>query len=58
MLDKLDPLGYLGILLVLTGIGVVAWKAPVVAAGIAAVLLGVGLVAKSAVQSVMGMFGM
>ena len=58
MLDKIGLSGVLGILLVVAGIAVVAWKAPVVAAGLTAVILGVALVARGAIQSVMGMFGM
>ncbi|MFC3477965.1 DUF7470 family protein [Halobacterium litoreum] len=58
MLDKIGLSGVLGILLVVAGVAVVAWKAPVVAAGLTAILLGVALVARGAIQSVMGMFGM
>ncbi|MDH5018952.1 DUF7470 family protein [Halobacterium rubrum] len=58
MFEKLDALGYLGVLLVVVGVAVVAWKAPVVAAGIAAVLVGVALAARSAIQSLMGVFGL
>jgi len=57
MLDRLGPSGLLGVLLLLVGIAVVAWNAPVVAAGLALVLLGLGLVVRSAAKSVMGMFG-
>jgi len=58
MLDKLGLSGILGVLLVVAGIAIVAWTAPVVAAGLTAVILGVALVARGAIQSVMGMFGM
>ena len=58
MLDKIGLSGILGILLVVAGVAIVAWQAPVVAAGLTAILLGVALVARGAIQSVMGMFGM
>jgi len=58
MLDKLGLSGVFGLLLVVVGIAVVAWQAPVVAAGLTAVIVGLALVARGAVQSVMGMFGM
>jgi len=57
MLDKLGPTGLLGVLLMVAGIAVVAWNAPIVAAGLVLVLLGLGLVVRSAAKSVMGMFG-
>lgn len=58
MLDKLGITGIVGALLLLVGVGVVAWKAPVVAGGIVLVLVGLALVVRSAVRSVMGTFGM
>jgi len=58
MLDKLGLSGIVGLLLVVAGIAVVAWTAPVVAAGLTAVIVGLALVARGAIQSVMGMFGM
>jgi hypothetical protein len=58
MFDKLGLSGVLGLLLMVAGVAVVAWRAPVVAAGLTAVLVGLALVARGAVQSVMGMFGM
>lgn len=58
MLDKLGLSGVFGLLLVVVGVAVVAWRAPVVAAGLTAVIVGLALVARGAVQSVMGMFGM
>ena len=57
MLDKIGPSGILGVLLVLAGVGTVAWNAPIVAAGLVLVLLGLALVVRSAAKSVMGMFG-
>lgn len=58
MLDKLGTTGILGIVLLLVGIAVVAYKAPIVAVGIALALVGLGLVAKGLVSNVMSMFGM
>ncbi|EJN59783.1 hypothetical protein SAMN04487950_3238 [Halogranum rubrum] len=58
MLDKLGTTGILGVVLLLVGIAVVAYKAPIVAVGIALALVGLGLVAKGLVSNVMSMFGM
>ncbi|MCG1004493.1 MULTISPECIES: hypothetical protein [Halobacterium] len=58
MLDKLGISGVVGVLLVLAGIGVVAWNAPIVAAGLVLVLLGLALLVRRAAKSVMGVFGM
>jgi len=57
MLDKIGPSGIFGVLLVLAGVGIVAWTAPIVAAGLVLVLVGFALVVRSAPKSVMGMFG-
>lgn len=57
MFDKLGISGVVGVLFVLAGVGIVAWKAPVVAAGIVLVLLGFALVARSIAKSLMGVFG-
>ncbi|AFZ72953.1 DUF7470 family protein [Natronobacterium gregoryi] len=58
MLDKLGPLGIVGILALLAGIGLVAYENLVIAGGIALVLAGLGLVVKSLVSSVLQSFGM
>ncbi|RQH01970.1 DUF7470 family protein [Natrarchaeobius oligotrophus] len=58
MLDKLGPLGIVGIVTLLAGIGVIAYANIVIAAGIALVLAGLGLVVKSLVTSVLQSFGM
>ncbi|WP_224448137.1 DUF7470 family protein [Haloprofundus salilacus] len=57
MLDKLGTSGILGIVLLLAGIGIVAYQAPIVAAGLALVLAGVGLVAQGILKSTMQAFG-
>ncbi|WP_224270479.1 DUF7470 family protein [Haloprofundus salinisoli] len=57
MLDKLGTAGVFGIVLLLAGIGIVAYQAPIVAAGLALVLAGVGLVAQGIVKSTMRAFG-
>jgi hypothetical protein len=57
MLDKLGLSGVFGVLLMLAGVGIVAWKAPIVAAGFVLVLLGLALVVRRMAKSVMGMFG-
>ncbi|APW97226.1 hypothetical protein CHINAEXTREME_05320 [Halobiforma lacisalsi AJ5] len=58
MLDKLGPFGLVGILVLLAGIGLIAYANYVIAAGIALVLVGLGLVVKSLVSSVLQSFGM
>ncbi|ELY27029.1 hypothetical protein C499_10854 [Halogeometricum borinquense DSM 11551] len=58
MFDKLGTKGIAGVVLLVAGIGIVAYQEPIVAAGIALVVAGLGLVASGLVQSVMGMFGM
>ena len=57
MFDKLGISGIVGVLFLLAGVGIVAWKAPVVAGGIVLVLLGLGLVVRSVAKSLMGVFG-
>ena len=57
MLDKLGISGVVGVLVLLAGVGIVAWKAPVVAGGIVLVLLGLALVVRSLAKSLMGVFG-
>jgi len=58
MLDKLGTTGLLGLLCVLAGIVVVAWKAPIVAAGLAIVLVGLGLLVRRGLRAGMEMMGM
>jgi hypothetical protein len=58
MLDKLGTLGIVGIVVALAGLGLVAYQAPLVAAGLLLVLGGVGLVTQSLVKNVMSAFGL
>ncbi len=58
MIDSLGLLGWGGILLLLAGLGIIAYAAPIVALGMGLVLAGLGLVVKQSVSQVMGMFGM
>ncbi|WP_313693646.1 DUF7470 family protein [Halorarum halobium] len=57
MLEKLGTVGLLGVLLVVGGIGLVAYADPVVAAGIALVIVGTGLVVKGLASGLMRQFG-
>ncbi|KTG08185.1 hypothetical protein AUR64_01020 [Haloprofundus marisrubri] len=57
MLKRLGTTGILGVVLLLAGLGIVAYQAPIVAAGLAFVLAGVGLVAQGIVKSAMQAFG-
>ncbi|RQG92773.1 hypothetical protein EA462_00650 [Natrarchaeobius halalkaliphilus] len=58
MLDKLGPLGIAGIVLLLAGIGLIAYADIVIAAGLALVIAGLGIVVKALVTSVLQGFGM
>jgi hypothetical protein len=58
MYERLGVGGIVGLLLALVGIGLVAWQAPIVAAGLAFVLAGLGLVVRALVGNVMRQFGM
>ncbi|WP_049924379.1 DUF7470 family protein [Halopiger djelfimassiliensis] len=58
MLDKIGPLGIAGIVLLLAGIGLVAYANPIIAAGMALVVAGLGLVVKSLVSGLLQSFGM
>ncbi|ELY90535.1 hypothetical protein C483_10761 [Natrialba hulunbeirensis JCM 10989] len=58
MLKHLGLLGIVGILILVAGIGIVAYASPIVAVGIALVLAGLGLVVKALVSSVLQQFGM
>ena len=58
MLDNLGTKGIAGVVSLLLGIGIVAYQAPVVAAGLAFVVAGLGLVAGGLAEGVMKMFGM
>jgi len=58
MLDKLGIAGILGVAVMLGGISVVAWQAPIVAAGIAFVIAGLGLVVYGMVQNLLASFGL
>jgi hypothetical protein len=58
MLDALGPLGWAGIVVLLAGLGLIAYADPLVAAGVGIVLLGLGLLVKRGVDMVMAMMGM
>ena len=58
MLDKLGTKGVAGVVVLLSGLGLVAWQAPIVAAGLALVVAGIGLVVSGLAESVMRAFGM
>ncbi|MBP1986423.1 DUF7470 family protein [Halolamina salifodinae] len=58
MYERLGIGGIVGILLVLGGIALVAWQAPIVAAGLAFVLAGLGLVVRALVGNLLKQFGM
>jgi hypothetical protein len=58
MLDKLGAAGIVGLLLVLGGLGLVAYVEPIIAAGIALVLAGLGLTLKAIVSSFVSAMGL
>lgn len=58
MIDSLGILGWTGVVLLVVGLAVIAYVAPVVALGMGLVLAGLGLIVKQGISQVMGMFGM
>ncbi len=58
MLNALGPLGIVGLVLLLGGIGLIALESLVIAAGLALAIAGLGLIVKSLVTSVLQRFGM
>lgn len=58
MLDRLGPVGIVGVVVMLVGIALVAWQDPIVAAGIALVIVGLGMVVKALVSALFGAMGM
>ncbi|ACV46836.1 MULTISPECIES: DUF7470 family protein [Halomicrobium] len=58
MFDKLGIAGLLGVVVMLGGIALVAWQAPIVAAGIAFVVAGLGLIVYGMVTNLMSAFGL
>ncbi|WP_338726791.1 hypothetical protein [Haladaptatus sp. DJG-WS-42] len=58
MLDKLGTGGLIGLIVLVAGLGVIAYANPLIAAGLALVLVGVGLVAKGLVSGLLSAFGM
>ncbi|ELZ21947.1 hypothetical protein HTZ84_17165 [Haloterrigena sp. SYSU A558-1] len=58
MLKNLDALGIVGLLILLGGIGLIAYANWIVAVGIALVVAGLGLVVKSLISGMLQNFGM
>lgn len=58
MIDKLGLAGVVGALLAVGGIALVAWEAPIVAAGLALTLVGIVLVVRALLKSMLGSLGM
>ncbi|WP_018256828.1 DUF7470 family protein [Halomicrobium katesii] len=58
MFDKLGIAGLLGVVVMLGGIALVAWQAPIVAAGIAFVVAGLGLIVYGMVTNLLSAFGL
>lgn len=58
MLDKLGVAGIVGFLVVLVGIGLLAYVNLLIAAGVALVIAGLGLVVYGLVSSLIGQLGM
>lgn len=58
MLEKLGIVGVLGIVVSLAGLGIVAYEAPLIAAGLALVLVGLAVVAFALVKNVLSSLGM
>jgi hypothetical protein len=58
MFDRLGPLGIVGLLMIVAGLGVVTWKEPIVGAGLALMFVGTGLVIKGLVGNMLQAWGM
>jgi hypothetical protein len=58
MLDKLGIAGVLGVVVMLGGIGLVAYEAPIVAAGLSFVIAGIGLIVYGMVKNLLTAFGL
>ena len=58
MLRNLGPLGIVGIVILLAGIGLIAYQNLLIAAGMAMVLAGLGLVVKALISGMLRSFGM
>ncbi|WP_135821694.1 DUF7470 family protein [Halostella litorea] len=58
MFDKLGISGIVGVVVVLGGLGLIAYADPIVAAGMALVLFGFGLTVKALVSNLLGSLGM
>jgi len=58
MLDKLGLPGIVGVVVMLGGIGLVAWVNVLLAAGLAFVIAGMGLIVFGMIQNLMTAFGL
>ena len=58
MLKNLGPQGIVGLVIVLAGIGLIAYESLLIAAGMALVLVGLGLVVKALISGMLQSFGM
>jgi len=58
MMGQLGTKGIVGVLLVLAGLAIVAYRSPVLAAGLVVVLVGMGLVLWGAISGLMASFGL
>lgn len=58
MLDKLGPLGIVGLLALFAGIVLVAWENLVIGVGLALVIAGLGLAVSSAIKTMLSSMGM
>ena len=58
MIRNLGIKGLLGVVLLIAGVGLIAYESLIVAAGIAMVVAGLGLVAQGLVSSLLRSFGM
>ena len=58
MFDKLGLAGLVGVVVLVGGIGLLAWVQPLVAAGVAFVVAGLALVVYGIVTNLLASFGM
>lgn len=58
MLRYLGILGVVGLLLIVAGLGVIAYINPLIAAGVAAILVGLGLIVGNVFRRALAQFGL
>ena len=58
MFKNLGPMGLVGLLIIVAGLGVIAYADLLIAAGLALVLAGIGIVVRALITGMLQMWGM